>query len=173
MELIATPIDFLGVNYYCRKTVRSPFLPPVPEAERELTDMGWEVYPAGLTEVLGFVASRTEDIPLYVTENGAAYPLDPDDPTRDPDRAGFLRRHLEAALDAIDLGASLRGYFVWSLLDNFEWAHGYAYRFGIVHVDFDTLERRIRDSGRAWSTAARTGTPAVGDAPSPQTSASS
>ena len=173
MELIATPIDFLGVNYYCRKTVRSPFLPPVPEAERELTDMGWEVYPAGLTEVLGFVASRTGDIPLYVTENGAAYPLDPDDPTRDPDRAGFLRRHLEAALDAIDLGASLRGYFVWSLLDNFEWAHGYAYRFGIVHVDFDTLERRIRDSGRAWSTAARTGTPADADAPSPQTSASS
>lgn len=119
--------------------------------------MGWEVYPAGFTEVLEFVASRTGDLPLYVTESGAAYPLDDDDPTRDPERVSFLHRHLEAAATAMERGVPLRGYFAWSLLDNFEWAHGYAYRFGIVHVDFDTLERRVRDSGRFWSAVARNG----------------
>jgi beta-glucosidase len=171
MELIAAPIDFLGVNYYCRRTIRSSLLPPVPDDPGlEFTGMGWEVYPAGLTEVLGFVASRTGDLPLYVTENGAAFPLDPVDPTHDPERISFLRRHLDAALDAIELGAPLRGYFVWSLLDNFEWAHGYAYRFGIVHVDFETLERRIRDSGRAWSAAARSGMPGAFEMPAPQAS---
>jgi beta-glucosidase len=110
--------------------------------------MGWEVYPQGLTEVLGFAASRTGDLPLYVTENGAAYALDATDPTRDPERIGFLARHLDAALAALETGVPLRGYFVWSLLDNFEWAMGYEPRFGIVHVDFETQERRIRDSGR-------------------------
>jgi beta-glucosidase len=116
--------------------------------------MGWEVYPAGLTEVLRFAASRTGRIPIYITENGAAYPDDPADPTRDPQRVSYLRRHLHAALDAIDQGVPLRGYFVWSLLDNFEWAFGYTRRFGIVHVDFDTLERRTRDSGRFLSQVA-------------------
>jgi beta-glucosidase len=117
----------------------------------EETEMGWEVYPAGLVEVLEFVASRTGDLDLYVTENGAAYPLDPDDPTRDPERVSFLARHFEAAFTALERGLPLRGYFVWSLLDNFEWLHGYSYRFGIVHVDFETLERRVRDSGRFLS----------------------
>ena len=119
--------------------------------------MGWEVYPAGLTEVLEFVASRTGDLPLYVTESGAAYPLDDLDPTLDPERVSFLRRHLVAASTAMEHGVPLRGYFVWSLLDNFEWAHGYAHRFGIIHVDFDTLERRVRDSATFWSAVARSG----------------
>ena len=118
--------------------------------------MGWEVYPAGLTEVLGFVASRTGDLPLYVTENGAAYALG-DDPARDPERVSYLHRHLEAVAVAMEQGVPLRGYFVWSLLDNFEWALGYAHRFGIVHVDFDTLERTVRDSGTFWSSVARSG----------------
>ncbi len=159
MELIATPIDFLGVNYYFRDLVRSPLLPPVEgeHTPRERTGMGWEVYPAGLTEALEFAASRTGDLPLYVTENGAAYPLDESDPTRDPERVSFLSRHLDAALAALDRGVPLRGYFVWSLLDNFEWAHGYTQRFGIVHVDFETLERRVRDSARLWASVARTG----------------
>jgi beta-glucosidase len=148
MDLIATPIDFLGVNYYSRDVVRSPLLPPVEPEPGERTAMGWEVYPEGLTEVLGFAASRTGDLPLYVTENGAAFALDPADPTRDPGRVAFLRRHLVAALAALDAGIPLRGYFAWSLLDNFEWALGYEPRFGIVHVDFETQERRIRDSGR-------------------------
>jgi beta-glucosidase len=159
MPLIAAPLDFLGVNYYCRHIVRSPLLPPLPAGPPdELTEMGWEVYPAGLTEVLQFVASRTGDLPLFVTENGAAYPLN-GDPTNDPERVSFLHRHFDAAGRAVELGVPLRGYFVWSLLDNFEWAHGYGHRFGIVHVDFDTLERRVRDSGRFLAGVARDGLP--------------
>jgi beta-glucosidase len=158
MELIAAPIDFLGVNYYCRHIVRSPLLPPLPLPEEEQTEMGWEVYPEGLTEVLEFVASRTGALPLYVTENGAAYPLN-GNPASDPERVSFLHRHFEAARTAVERGIPLRGYFVWSLLDNFEWAHGYRHRFGIVHVDFDTLERTVRDSGRFLARVARDGLP--------------
>jgi beta-glucosidase len=165
LGLIAAPIDFLGVNYYSRRVVRSPLLPPLdgsgPHTER--TGMGWEVYPHGLLEVLEFAASRTGDTPIYVTENGAAYPVDELDPTRDPERVRFLHRHLAAALDAIERGVPLRGYFVWSLLDNFEWAQGYAPRFGIVHVDYRTQERRIRDSGRFWASVARDGLPPLDD----------
>ncbi len=160
LALIAAPIDFLGVNYYSHRYVRSRLLPPLepmPGAGDERTGLGWPVYPAGLTEVLQFAASRTGDLPLYVTENGAAYPADLRDPTADPDRVRFLRRHLEAALDALALGVPLRGYFAWSLLDNFEWALGYEPRFGIVHVDYDSLERSVRDSGRLLGEVARTG----------------
>jgi beta-glucosidase len=146
------------VNYYTHHIVRSPLLPRLergatPEPER--TGMGWAVHPAGLTEVLRFAASRTGELPLYVTENGAAYPLDESDPTRDPERVAYLARHVEAVREALALGLPVRGYFVWSLLDNFEWAHGYAHRFGIVHVDYDTMERRVRDSGRFWGSLAR------------------
>ncbi len=167
LELIASPIDFLGVNYYSRSIVRSPLLPPLETtaAEEERTDMGWEVYPPGLTEVLEFAASRTGDLPIYVTENGAAYPVDELEPTRDPQRVRFLHRHLGAALDALERGVPLRGYFVWSLLDNFEWARGYRPRFGIVHVDYATLERRVRDSGRFWSAVAREGLPVLDPPP--------
>ncbi len=155
-ELIAAPIDFLGVNYYSRSIVRSPLLPPHHRAsEGERTGMGWEVHPAGLGEVLDFVTSRTGALPLFVTENGAAYPLHPSDPTHDPDRVSFLRRHLEVAADAVERGVPLRGYLAWSLLDNFEWAQGYAPRFGIVHVDYATQERQVRDSGRFLGAVAR------------------
>jgi beta-glucosidase len=159
MELIAVPLDFLGVNYYSRNRVRSPLLPPLEPAgdPPERTGMGWEVYPAGLAEVLEFVASRTGALPLYITENGAAYPVDEVDPVRDPVRVSFLRRHLDAALDALERGVPLRGYFVWSLLDNFEWAQGYGPRFGIVHVDYQTLERRVRDSARFMGAVAHSG----------------
>ena len=160
LDLIAAPIDFLGVNYYSRSVARSPLLPPREiTSPPERTGMGWEVYPQGLTDVLEFVASRTGELPLFISENGAAYPLDPRHPTTDPDRVSFLQRHLVAALTALDRGVPLAGYFVWSLLDNFEWAQGYAHRFGIIHVDFDTLERRVRDSGRLWAAVARSGVP--------------
>ena len=154
--LIATPIDFLGVNYYTRRRPQSPLLPAAepPAQSPECTAMGWEVHPEGLTDVLLFVQSRTGDLPLYVTENGAAYELDPVDPTCDPDRVSYLARHVAAAHRAIELGVPLRGYFAWSLLDNFEWHEGYAYRFGLVHVDFETLERRVRGSGRYWASLA-------------------
>jgi beta-glucosidase len=167
MALIAAPIDFLGVNYYSRDVVRSSLLEPLAPEHREETDMGWEVYPAGLAEVLEFVASRTGELPLYVTENGAAYAEHDGDPTRDPERVSFLRRHLGSALEALERGVPLRGYFVWSLLDNFEWAHGFSYRFGIVHVDFRTLERRVRDSGRFWGSVARSGVMEPARPPSP------
>lgn len=158
-QLIAAPLDFVGVNYYSRSQRRSPLLPPLAPSDDppERTGMGWEVYPAGLTETLELVASRTGTLPLYVMENGAAYPVDAADPTRDPARVSFFRRHLDAALDAIDHGVPLAGYFAWSLLDNFEWAHGYGPRFGIVHVDYETQERRIRDSGRFLGAVARSG----------------
>jgi beta-glucosidase len=156
-ELIAEPIDFLGVNYYTREIVGSPLLRgPAGDRAVERTALGWEVYPNGLSEVLDFVVSRSGGLPLYVTENGAAYEDGPD-PTIDTDRVSFLARHVAAAARSLEGGVPLRGYFVWSLLDNFEWAQGYAARFGIVRVDYRTQARRVRDSGRLWSTLARTG----------------
>jgi beta-glucosidase len=156
-ELIATPIDFLGVNYYRREIVRSPLLPAIDRPPpAECTAMGWEVYPEGLGETLAFVRSRSGNLPLYLTENGAAFDDGPD-PTCDPARVDYLRRHLEIALRSIGDGVPLRGYFVWSLLDNFEWAEGYRPRFGIVHVDYHTQVRRIRDSGRFLASVARSG----------------
>ncbi len=155
MDLIRSPIDFLGVNYYSHRYVRSPLLPPLardPAAGDERTGLGWPVYPQGLTEVLDFVASRTGDLPLFVTENGAGYE---DDSTADAGRVRYLRAHLGAALDAIEHGVPLHGYFAWSLLDNFEWALGYAARFGIVGVDYATQRRTVRDSGRFLASVAR------------------
>jgi beta-glucosidase len=155
LGLIAAPIDFLGVNYYTCQAVRSPLLPALDcAATPELTSMGWEVHPDGLTEALQFAASRTGDLPLYVMENGAGYARDPNDPTRDPARVHYLCRHVEAARAAIEAGVPLKGYFAWSLLDNFEWHEGYGARFGLVDVDFATQERRVRDSGRYWASLA-------------------
>jgi beta-glucosidase len=159
MDLIAAPLDFLGVNYYTSRVVRSSALPALDLAApaAEVTSMGWDVDPPGLTEVLEFVRHRTRALPLYIAENGAAYDRDADDPTRDPDRVSYLRRHVEAARVAIDRGVPVAGYFAWSLLDNFEWQEGYSRRFGLVDVDFGTQERRIRDSGRYWASLAAAG----------------
>jgi beta-glucosidase len=162
--LIQTPFDFLGVNYYSRNVVRnSPGDPPicatrVRQDASVHTEMDWEVYPAALTRVLLWIKSRYGNLPLYITENGAAF----DDPPHtsggvvdDPMRVWFLREHLRAANDAIAHGVNLRGYYAWSLLDNFEWALGFAKRFGIVHVDFDTLERTPKSSARFYSEVIR------------------
>ncbi len=155
MALIAAPIDFIGVNYYTSRTVRSPLLPPLAaETAREVTSIGWPIDPAGLTEILQFVQSRTGALPLYVTENGAAYDRNPADPTTDPERTSYLRRHVAAARQAVERGVPLRGYFAWSLLDNFEWAEGYRVRFGLVDVDFETQRRQIRGSARYWASLA-------------------
>jgi beta-glucosidase len=152
MRTIAAPLDFLGINYYTRNLVRAgrgyePLEMPVVGAE--LTGMGWEVYPEGLGLVLRRLRDDYAAPPLYVTENGAAYP-DRKERGRvdDPERTAYLARHLDAAASAIADGVDLRGYFLWSLLDNFEWAHGYAQRFGIVYVDFDSLERIPKASFR-------------------------
>jgi beta-glucosidase len=164
-DVIRTPIDFLGVNYYTRSVNRDDASEWPVGAGRVLqsrathTETDWEVFPQGLTETLVSVKTRYEKVPLYVTENGAAF-YDP--PTadagrvRDPLRVAYLRDHLRAAHEAIARGVDLRGYFSWSLLDNFEWSLGYAKRFGIVHVDYETQARTPKDSARFYAEVART-----------------
>lgn len=157
--LIRQPMDFLAINYYTRSVNQhDPSRPPVCAApvrqEGALyTETGWEVHAESLTRVLTWVRDRYGEIPLYITENGAAF-SDPDqastDPVEDPLRVAYLRDHLGAARAAIDAGVDLRGYFVWSLLDNLEWAAGFQKRFGIVHVDFATLKRTWKRSARVY-----------------------
>jgi beta-glucosidase len=132
--------------------------------------MDWEVFPAALTRVLVWIKERYGNIPLYITENGAAF----DDPPHadagvvdDPLRVWYLREHLRAAHDAIAQGVDLRGYFAWSLLDNFEWAYGYSKRFGIVHVDFETQKRTPKDSALFYSTVIASKGNVLNENPSP------
>jgi beta-glucosidase len=154
MEAIAVPIDFLGLNYYSRSKVRfDPGDGPWHEADvredGEYTEMGWLVYPDGLFDLLTRVSDEQAPADVYVTENGAAFAdeVSPDGGVHDERRVSYLREHFRAAARAIEAGVPLRGYFVWSLLDNFEWAEGYSKRFGIVRVDYDTQRRTIKDSG--------------------------
>jgi beta-glucosidase len=161
---IRQPIDFLGVNYYTRKVTKfDPTALPVRAAEARqkrhaYTETAWEVYPEGLTDTLVWVKEKYGDLPLYITENGAAF-YDP--PTAhgelsDPLRVDYFRTHLQAAREAIERGVDLRGYFAWSLLDNLEWSLGFSKRFGIVHVDFETLRRTPKASARFYSEVIRT-----------------
>ena len=157
-SLIRQPIDFLGVNYYTRGVTRhdATAIPTRASSVRQpgstYTETGWEVYPAGLTETLLRVREYCGDLPLYLTENGAAFP-DPEHVANgtvdDPLRVAYYRAHVGAALEALRRGVNLRGYFAWSLLDNYEWSHGYSKRFGLVHVDFETLRRTPKASARA------------------------
>ena len=143
-------IDFLGINYYFPSVVRAgghPLLVETLPPDGPVTEMGWPIRPEELRDLLRRVARDYPGIPLYVTENGAAF-ADTVEAGRvhDQARADFLRSHLEACLAAIDDGVDLRGYYVWSLLDNFEWAYGYSKRFGIVYVDYETQQRIPKDS---------------------------
>ncbi len=146
MDTIAAPLDFLGINYYTRSVVRAG-VGEVPAEGAEHTEMGWEVYPDGLYRLLVHLQTVYEPPELYITENGAAF-ADARENGRVPDsrRVSYLEGHLDAVVAAIAEGVPVRGYFLWSLLDNFEWAFGYSRRFGIVYVDFDTLERVPKDS---------------------------
>ena len=154
LESIAVPLDFLGVNYYARTIVRSREVaeannaPRVVRAQPKRTAMGWEVYPEGLYDLLGRLHFDYRFPALYVTENGAAYPdkIGPDGTVEDPDRRSYLEEHFKAAARAIAAGVPLRGYFVWSLLDNFEWGRGYSKRFGLVYVDYPTQRRVLKNS---------------------------
>ncbi len=157
---LRAPVDFLGVNYYTRSVVRADAeswplrASAVPQHGATYTETGWEVYPKGLEEALSWVKRRYGDVPLYVTENGAAFPDPahaPDGGVDDPLRAAYLREHLRALRDAIAAGCDVRGYFVWSLLDNLEWALGFSKRFGIVHVDFSSQRRTPKASARFYS----------------------
>ncbi len=153
-HLIGAPLDWLGVNYYTRKLIRTAEGPWPAYAEAEpvppLTQMGWEIYPRGLRDVLIRNArDYSGDLPIYVTENGMANPDTPETP--DQARIDYLDAHLGAVREAIAEGAPVAGYFVWSLMDNYEWSLGYEKRFGLVHVDFETLARTPKASYQALS----------------------
>ncbi len=168
MALIRQPLDFIGINYYKRGvTQHDDDAPPVRaslvrQPQNPHTSLGWEweVYPPALTRVLLWVKEHYGDVPLYITENGAAFY----DPPRaaagevdDPLRVQYLRDHLLAARDAMRAGVDLRGYFAWSLLDNYEWSAGYSPRFGLVHVDFESQARTPKASARYYSRVIRSG----------------
>lgn len=184
LAAIHQPLDVLGVNYYSTVTVQmwdgvspkqqndghkaagggtawpgSHDVVEFLEQPGPYTAMGWNIAPEGLEELLVSLHEQFPAQPLMVTENGAAFDdvVAADGSVPDPERLDYLRRHFTAAHRAIQQGVDLRGYFVWSLLDNFEWGYGDAKRFGIVRVDFDTLERTVKDSGRWYARLARTG----------------
>jgi beta-glucosidase len=168
---LRAPLDWLGINYYTRNVVRHDAAAwptgaaPVRQRLATHTETDWEVYPAGLTETLRQVRERYGPLPLYVTENGAAF-YDPPSPldgrVDDPLRVAYLRDHLRAVGEALAAGVDVRGYFAWSLLDNFEWAHGFSKRFGLVHVDYATQRRTVKASGRFYAEVARSGGAALG-----------
>ena len=156
-------IDFLGLNYYTRHTARHvwyvPFLQTWIEgdlwAEREsvrdgvqYTGMGWEVYPQGIYDALMRIKTEYGNPPTYITENGAAFTDDVEEGScSDPLRRQFLELYMSKAAQAARDGADLRGYFIWTLMDNFEWATGFSKRFGLIHVDHRTQVRTVKESG--------------------------
>ena len=157
MKAIATPLDFLGVNYYNREVKRvndhnnePQKIFPAPKTPENWTGMNWENYPDGLANVLSRYYFDYQPLKIYITENGASYSTPPDEKGKVPDeyRVLYLRTHLAAAYRALQAGVPLAGYFVWSLLDNFEWSFGYSERFGIIWVDYQTQKRILKDSAK-------------------------
>ena len=170
-ELLKVQTDFLGINYYCDGFVRSPRPEDKPAIEggfmpfpqrvdgsapahltKDLTAMGWVVTPEGLGELVKRVHRDWPEIPyLVITENGSSYDdVKVNGEVVDTKRTAYLESHLQSLQRAISEGAPVKGYFAWSLLDNFEWAEGYAKRFGIVHVDYETLERTPKSSFKKY-----------------------
>jgi beta-glucosidase len=160
MDTILAPIDFLGINYYTRNIARAD----VPEDENEPrtvfreganTEMDWEVYPRGLYSLLGRLHFDYGFPAIHITENGAAFTdeVNSDGEVHDPARLAYIKEHLKMVDEAISIGVPVRGYFVWSLLDNFEWGFGYSKRFGIVHVDFETQKRTLKSSAKWYGRA--------------------
>ena len=163
MELISQPIDWLGINYYTRHIVTGDTgaaWPAIKLVDDPLptTDMGWAIFPDGLSSFLTRMAKEyVGDLPLFVTENGmAGADTLADSKVADPIRERFINDHILATKQAIAEGANVKGFFYWSLLDNYEWAFGYDKRFGIVHVDYDTQERTPKDSYHALAQALKT-----------------
>ena len=180
LTLIHQPLDALGLNYYSPTLVRAhdgvspreeadghgdgnatawPACDDIefPQQPGPYTDMGWSIDPRGMYELLMRLSREYPGLDLFVTENGAAYPdvVSGDGAVHDPDRIAYLDQHLAAVQRAITDGAPVRGYYLWSLLDNFEWAYGYSKRFGIVHVDYVTQQRTIKDSGHWYAEVVR------------------
>lgn len=161
MDAVSVPTDFIGLNYYRRDLFRADnpdndlqtaFLKP--KTPENWTEMGWENHSEGLTGILNRVYFHYRPLKIYITENGASYSTGPDGNGDVPDelRTRYLRDHFAAAHRAIQAGVPLAGYFVWSLLDNFEWAHGYSQRFGIIWVDYRTQKRILKDSAKWYKT---------------------
>ncbi|GMA51182.1 beta-glucosidase [Alicyclobacillus contaminans] len=159
LDVISTPVDFLGVNYYTRNVVAHQpngdwlqvrHVAPPKEAQ---TEMGWEIHPESLYRLLHWIERNyTKGTPLYITENGAAFDDAVEDgAVHDVRRIDYVADHLAAAQRFIAEGGRLKGYYLWSLLDNYEWAFGYSKRFGIVHVDYETQARTVKDSARWYS----------------------
>ena len=164
MKTIAVPTDFMGLNYYSRNVSRAgekdndpQTVFPQPHSPEYWTEMPWENYPDGLTGVLGRVYFNYNPLKLYITENGASYSTPPDEKGNVPDvhRTDYLRTHFVAMHRAIQAGIPLAGYFVWSLLDNFEWSFGYSQRFGIIWVDYKTQKRYLKDSAKWYKNVIR------------------
>ena len=191
LALTHTGLDVLGVNFYSTQRVRR-YVPGHEKVQADghgrsrfsawvgaeaveflpqpgpYTAMGWNIDPSGMTELLLRLRDTYPALPLMITENGAAFDdvVTPDGRVHDADRVDYLRRHVDAVGQAMDAGADVRGYFVWSLLDNFEWAYGFSRRFGVIRVDYDTLERTWKDSAHWYRDLLATRTlPDVGWAP--------
>ena len=171
---IRQPIDFVGVNYYTRSVTRFDAdewpvqAGPVRQKQATYTETSWEVFPQGLSDTLRWVKERYGNPPVYVTENGAAFfdpPIVEGERLSDPLRVDYYRKHLAAVRAAIAAGVDVRGYFAWSLLDNFEWSLGYSKRFGIVHVDFESQRRTPKDSAHFYSRVIATRGRALDEAP--------
>ena len=158
--LIKQPLDFIGLNYYTRNVTRHDDASwplrasPVKQTGATYSETGWEVFAQGLTDTLTWIRDRYGNPEIYVTENGSAFydpPVAEGGELVDPLRVDYLDKHLRAVHSAIAQGCNLRGYYAWSLLDNFEWSLGYSKRFGIVHVDFQTQKRTIKASGKLYA----------------------
>jgi beta-glucosidase len=159
-DVIAEPLDFLGINYYFRMKVQADpsvatlgFRSAPVDAGATVTAMGWEVHPQGLHDTIMRVTKDYDPPAIYVTESGSAWIDEPDEHgyVVDDDRAGYLCDHVDAVADAAALGAPVRGFFAWSLLDNFEWAYGYWPRFGLAYVDYETQRRTLKRSGEVYA----------------------
>jgi beta-glucosidase len=171
-RLIMEPTDYLGINYYTRSVMRHDPTAPAPlfagrvhQPEQTYTTLDWEVHAPALTDLLVSVRDRYGRVPCYITENGAAFydaPVAESDVVPDPLRTSYFRDHLRAVHDAMALGADVRGYFAWSLLDNFEWSAGYGKRFGLYHVDFATQRRTPKASAHFYANVIRTNGGALG-----------
>ena len=155
LEVASVPVDFIGINYYHRNVVRSEKVSEADNAPRtvfsgDVTEMGWEVHPESLYKMLGRLYFDYDFPAIYITENGAAYvdEVSADGEVHDPKRVSYYVRHLEQVHRAIEAGIPMKGYFAWSLMDNFEWAYGYSKRFGLVYVDYQTHQRIMKDSAK-------------------------
>jgi beta-glucosidase len=157
LDEIAAPLDFIGINYYFREIYRSKAvleeenLPRVVFHTGETTEMGWEVYAEGIYDILGRLHFDYGFPAIYITENGAAFKdsVNTDGQVEDPERLSYIKRHLKQVQRAIECGIPVKGYFAWSLLDNFEWAFGFSKRFGLIYVDYET-QQRIPKASAKW-----------------------